>query len=80
MGDEQQPALMPIPAPWLPKTRSKKPLWRRWRGVETSCDDCVVERSGSNAPSTPLLRALWRLERDGRVWLLCSVHAARRGR
>lgn len=75
-----QPALIPIPAPWLPTTRSKEAIWKRWRGAQTSCDDCVIERSGTNAPTTPLLRALWRYERSGRVMLLCSPHAARRGR
>lgn len=74
-----QPALLPIPAPW--RTRRKEGRgWSRWHGTETSCDDCVRARTGRNRPDMDLLRALWRLEEDGRVFLLCSVHAARRGR
>jgi hypothetical protein len=79
---EPQPALMPIPAPWRPRRRRNPslPHWSRWRGAPTSCDDCVAARAGLARPDTDLLRALWRVEKDGRVALVCSVHAARRGR
>lgn len=80
MADEHQPALVPIPDDLLPRTRSKEPQWSRWHGTKSSCGDCITERSGQNVPTTPLADALWRLEHRGRVFLLCSVHAARRGR
>lgn len=72
---------MPIPAPWRTRRRGKDtPHWSRWRGADTSCDDCVQARAGLNRPDTDLLRALWRVEHHGRVRLVCSVHATRRGR
>lgn len=77
----EQLALMPIPSPWKPRRgASDGPHWSRWRGQVTSCDDCVRERTGLNRPDTDLLRALWRYENEGRVILICSMHAARRGR
>lgn len=80
MVDEQL-ELVPIPAPWKPRRRASADRhWSRWRGTVTSCDDCVAERAGLNRPDTDLLRALWRLEHHGRVRLVCSMHAARRGR
>lgn len=76
-----QPALMPIPAPWKPRGRDRvKPHWSRWRGVATSCDQCVKDRADGTV-TMDLLRALWRVELPGgTVRLLCSVHAARWGR
>lgn len=76
----EQPALMPIPAPWRARKRTSGIYWSRWHGTPTSCDDCVRARTGLNRPDTDLLRALWRWEEDGRAGLVCSVHAARRGR
>jgi hypothetical protein len=78
----EQRALIPIPAPWRPRRRRNptEPHWSRWQGPATSCDDCVKARAGLNRPDTDLLRGLWRVEHEGRVALVCSVHAARRGR
>lgn len=75
-----QLALCPIPAPWRPRHRDRDHHWSRWRGNPTTCDDCTAERAGLNRPDTDLLRALWRYEHDGRVRLICSMHAERRGR
>lgn len=77
----EQPALMQIPAPTVWAVRGGDlPHWTRWRGERTTCDDCVLARTGLNRPDTDLLRALWRVEHRGRVALVCSVHAARRWR
>lgn len=76
----EQRALMPIPAPWSPRGAPGKPHWSRWYGPETTCDDCVLMRTGSNRPQMDLLRALWRVEHHGRVRLVCSPHAAARWR
>ena len=76
-----QPALMPIPTPWKPRRGDRVvPHWSRWEGDRTSCDDCVANRA-TGAVEMDLLRALWRVELPGgTVRLVCSVHAARRGR
>lgn len=76
-----QLALLPIPSPWKPRRRDREwPHWSRWHGPTTSCDDCTQARA-EGAVEMDLLRALWRVELPGgTVRLVCSVHAARRGR
>ena len=71
---------MPIPAPWR-TSHGAGEGWARWHGAPHSCDDCTAQRARGEQLHHEPLRALWRLVLlDGTVRLLCSPHAALRGR